>query len=189
MLPTSLSVTSDAAKFLLQPPATGARYRTQSQACGACSESVVRNVVSVDRRDKYDMSKRPWRQFEVRHAGKCEIEIGSRTLATSYEVGLVETGKQKVFAGIDVRIVYPSGGTWIGHDDWSPVEALRSASALAAADGARIICAGLSMFFTQSGLSWATPYGFYPWSSGPVHMMSPPEAPIDGDTDPSQYLS
>lgn len=93
----------------------------------------------------------------MRHAGKCEIEIGNRIQAVNFEVGLVETGKQKVYAGIDVRIVNPAGGKWIGHDDWSPVEALRSAAALAEADGARVIVAGLSMFFTQSGLTWGTP--------------------------------
>lgn len=126
------------------------------------------------------MARRPWRQFEVRYSGTCEIKIGNRTAQARYDVGLVETGKQRVFAGVEVRIMNPAGGLWIGHDDWSPLEALRVASKSAQADGVKLMCSGLSLFFFQTGLSWQTPYGYYPWSTEPVLMMDPPEAPMDG---------
>lgn len=125
------------------------------------------------------MAKRPWRHFEVRCSGMCEIEIGKRTSEARYEFGLVETGKQRVYAGVEVRIWNPAGGQWVGHDDWSPLEALLAASKSAHADGVKLMCSGLSLFFFQTGLSWQTPYGFYPWSTEPVLMMDPPEAPMD----------
>lgn len=128
------------------------------------------------------MPQRPWKHFEKRDAGECEIEIGGRTSTASYELGLVSTGRQRVHAGVELRIYGPDGSRWVGRDDWSPLEALRAAAALAQVDGVRLICSGLSAFFFQTGLSWGTPFGYYPWSDDPVQMMEPPEGPLTSDT-------
>lgn len=123
------------------------------------------------------MKDNSWKKFDRRHSGYCGVEIGDLKIRTTFEIGIVETGKQRVYAGFEVRVSNPAGGAWVGHDQWSLSEALRIAEAKAQVDGASLICAGLSMFWFETGLSAGSGFGYFPWSKSPVFMMDKPTGP------------
>ena len=113
-----------------------------------------------------------WRHYEVRASGATLIEDDGRTIAATYEMGIVSTGRSRVFAGHFIRVTLPSGTEFTGENEHSLRSALwRLASNLSAVDF-QLCCAGLDPGWRESGLSVDTGWGYFVFYPEPVHMMS-----------------
>ncbi len=128
-----------------------------------------------------------WRHYEVRASGATLIEDGGRPIAATYEMGIVSTGRSRVFAGHFVRIILPSGTGLSGEDEHSLRAALRKLAFHLSIVNLQLRCAGLDTRFEESGLSIDTGYGYASFDDGAIHMMDPPpvfksteEQDIDG---------
>ncbi|WP_150131875.1 hypothetical protein [Sphingomonas carotinifaciens] len=97
-------------------------------------------------------------------------------LAATYEMGIVSTGRSRVFAGHFVGVTLPSGTEFSGEDEHSLRAALRKLDAHLGAVDLELRSVGLDPRFSESGLSVDTGWGYVPGEEGAVHMMDvPPE--------------
>lgn len=123
-----------------------------------------------------------WRHYEVRASGATLIEDDDRPIAATYEMGIVSTGRSRMFAGHFVRISLPSGTEFSGEDEHSLRAALRKLAFHLSVVNLQLRCAGLDARFEESGLSVDTGYGYAPFHDGAIHMMDPPP-PLRGTED------
>jgi hypothetical protein len=121
-----------------------------------------------------------WKHYEARQSGRCHIDIAGNGEVADFELGLVETGRSRVFWGHYIKIVDLDGETWIGESPVSLRKALRALDDEVASAGGRLLCAGLHHRFSESGLSVDTGYGYLEGRDGPVHLMERPSL-IDKD--------
>ncbi len=115
-----------------------------------------------------------WKKHRQRRAGECHIDLKGEGIVAEFEMGIVETGRQRVYAGHYIKVIGPDGEEWTGEDAWSVREALRELDEEIGRDGGRLLCAGLHGGFRESGLSADTGYGYIDGHRGAVHMMERP---------------
>ena len=115
-----------------------------------------------------------WRHYEVRRRGHVYVDdTYLRNVQASYSLGIISTGKSRVFCGYYVTLVLASGTEFTGEDEHSLRSALlRLASNLSAVNLA-ITCSGLDPRWQESGLSENTGWGYFVFWPEAVHMMSP----------------
>lgn len=113
-----------------------------------------------------------WKKYQPRKEGECDLSLDGEVVAARYEVGLIETGRSRVFAGYFIRLTSTEGDEWLGEDARSILGALHAANEVAAADRYALMCAGLCDDFYETGLSANTGYG-YIGSSDVIYMMAP----------------
>lgn len=89
-------------------------------------------------------------------------------------MGIIETGRQRVFSGHYIKVLGPDGEEWLGEDTSSMRAALRALDEDIGHDGGRLLCAGLLDGFRESGLSVDTGYGYIGDYPRAVHMMERP---------------
>ena len=119
-----------------------------------------------------------WRLHEVRRAGECTVVDTDGEKPVRYEVGVVETGRSRVFAGYFVHITLGDDEQITAEDAGSLVHALRRLASNISASGPRLNCVGLSAQWRESGLSENTGFGYFGPHQQPMHMME--EMPDDG---------
>lgn len=111
-----------------------------------------------------------WKKYQPIKSGDCDLAFDGEVAAAHYEVGLIETGRSRVFAGYYVRVTSSEGGEWLGEDARSMLGALHAAHEVAAHDRGALMCAGLDDGFYETGLSGNTGYG-YIGRSDAIYMM------------------
>ncbi len=111
-----------------------------------------------------------WKKYQPGKSGECDLAFDGEVVAARYEVGFIETGRSRVFAGYYIRVTSPEGAVWLGEDTRSILGALRAAHKVAANDRGALICAGLDDGFYETGLSGNTGYG-YIGRSDAIYMM------------------
>lgn len=128
-------------------------------------------------RDLFDA--KAWRKYQGRDR-RCRLVRVSATSAVLPEVhevpaqyGSVLTGKQRVWAGLFVRVTLPSGDAILAEDSHSLLKALIGVEAKLNALGWSLDAIGLSSDWQESGLSWNSGYGNHPDVSGAAHMFEP----------------
>ncbi len=124
-----------------------------------------------------------WRHYEVRQSGDCQMQDENRISSSRFTMGIVETGKQRVFSGHFVCLILTDHDPITGEDEHSLRAALWKLARNIEPLGIRLNCVGLSAAFSESGLSMNTGWGYWGQHSKPMHMMDPlPSA--DGRDDP-----
>ncbi len=114
-----------------------------------------------------------WRHYEARQSGDCEVARDNEAFFVRFDLGIVETGRTRVFAGHFVRLVFSDGKQITGEDERSLRAALwRLARNLSPLELV-INCVGLDAEFSESGLSVDTGWGYWGPYSEPMHMMAP----------------
>lgn len=114
-----------------------------------------------------------WRRYEVRQSGDCEVASDDETFLARFDLGIVETGRTRVFAGHFVRFALNDGKQITGEDERSLRRALWQLARNLTSLRLTIDCVGLSAEFTESGLSVDTGWGYWGPQSEPMHMMDP----------------
>jgi hypothetical protein len=111
-----------------------------------------------------------WRHYEARQRGSCIIrDMGLWEAA--YELGSLETGRSRVWAGHYIRVTTPNGDQITGEDGGDLRAALKKVAGDIAAQGLRLDCVGLSKLWRESGLSYNSGFGYYGPEQKPMHMM------------------
>lgn len=100
-----------------------------------------------------------WHHFWVKNAGMVELRIDGETVDGAFEIGLIETGRQRVFHCYFVKVDF-GGRHWIGTDQWSVRSALEKLATTLAGEGIELKCAGLSGNWYETGLSENSGYGY-----------------------------
>ncbi len=119
-----------------------------------------------------------WRHYEVRQSGDCQVSDGDVNRLVCYELGIVETGRTRVFAGYFFRVGLAGDEQITAEDDGSMIAALWRLVRNLTARGLRLQCAGMSAQWRESGLSQNTGWGYYGSHQQPMHMLD--DMPEDG---------
>ena len=124
-----------------------------------------------------------WRHHEVRQSGQCTVLDKDVEELVGYEVGVVETGRSRVFAAYFVKIMLRDDEEIVVQDGGSMVGALRSLVCNISPRGLRLHCVGLSHDWQESGLSANTGWGYFGSEQRLMHMMEEvpphPDEPLD----------
>jgi hypothetical protein len=113
-----------------------------------------------------------WRHYDVRAAGMVTILGKSGVpVAVPYELGFVDTGRSRVFAGYFVRVTLDTEGVISSEDDHSFFRAVCKLAALLKEMSLTLICAGTDPRWAESGLSFNSGWGYLPDHDAPVHIM------------------
>lgn len=115
-----------------------------------------------------------WKKHRQRRGGECHIDLRGEGIVAEFEMGIIETGRQRVFAGHYIKVLGPDSEEWLGEDTTSMRAALRALDEDIGHDGGRLLCAGLLDGFRESGLSVDTGYGYIDGYPRAVHMMERP---------------
>ncbi len=120
-----------------------------------------------------------WRHYEVRQSHDYEVQETKGVSLTRFEMGIVETGRTRVFAGHFIRLMLSDREPIIGEDEHSLRAALWRLARNIEPLGLTLNCVGLSAEFNESGLSMDTGWGYWGRHSEPMHMMDP--LPLEED--------
>lgn len=115
-----------------------------------------------------------WKNYRPRRTGECHMDLNGNGILAEFEMGITETGRQRVFSGHYIKVLGPEGEEWLGEDASSMRAALWALDEDIGHDGGRLLCAGLLGGFRESGLSVDTGYGYIDGYPRAVHMMERP---------------
>jgi hypothetical protein len=115
-----------------------------------------------------------WKKHRPRRDGECHIDLEGQDVIARFEMGIIETGRQRVSTGHFIKVYGPEGKEWLGEDASSMRAALRELDEIIGRDGGRLLCAGLHDGFFESGLSLDTGFGYIHHYPRAVHMMERP---------------
>lgn len=129
-----------------------------------------------------------WRHYEVRQSDDCEVRGESGMSTLRFTMGIVETGKQRVFAGHFVRLMLTDHEPITGENEHSLRAALWKLARNIEPLGLTLNCVGLSAQFSESGLSVDTGWGYWGHQKEPIHMMDPLPADAEDPGDLDQMI-
>ena len=112
-----------------------------------------------------------WRHYEVRQSGDCQVSEGDAKKLVCYDLGIVETGRTRVFAGYFFRVRLAGDEQITAEDDGSMIAALWRLVRNLTARGLRLQCVGMSGQWRESGLSQNTGWGYFGPHQQPMHML------------------
>lgn len=119
-----------------------------------------------------------WRHYGVRKFGECTVSDDGKEKLVHYEMGVVETGRSRVFAGYFFRVSLADDEQITAEDGGSMIAALWRLARNLLARGLYLQCAGMSSKWRESGLSQNTGWGYYGPQQQPMHMLD--DMPEDG---------
>jgi len=129
-----------------------------------------------------------WRHYEARQSGDCEATDEQGTSLLRYDMGIVETGRSRVFAGHFIRLMLTDHEPITGEDEHSLRAALWRLARNIEPLGLTLNCVGLNAQFNESGLSMDTGWGYWGPHSDPVHMMDPLPSARESPDDLNQMI-
>lgn len=129
-----------------------------------------------------DDKKSDHRHYQVRESGSFTLIVKHDEQPAKYDIGIVERGPCRVFAGYFVKIEILGGERLVGVDANSMVLALCRLQRSIFSRGMRMDCVALSGEWTESGLSENSAWGYYGPSKRLLHMMA---AMPEGTTGPT----
>lgn len=101
-----------------------------------------------------------------------------REKLVAVDMGIVETGRSRVFAGYFFSVRLADDEQITAEDGGSMIAALWRLARNLSARGLRLQCAGMSGKWRESGLSQKTGWGYYGPQQPPMHMLD--DMPDDG---------
>lgn len=112
-----------------------------------------------------------WRHYEVRQSGECTVSDDGDEKLVDYDMGIVETGRSRVFAGYFFRVRLADDEQITAEDGGSMIAALWRLARNLSARGLHLQCAGMSGKWRESGLSQNTGWGYYGPQQQPMHIL------------------
>jgi hypothetical protein len=119
-----------------------------------------------------------WRHYQARQSGGCTVFDAGNERLVDYDMGIVETGRTRVFAGYFFRVTLADDDKIVAEDGASMIAALWRLARNLSARGLRLRCAGMSGQWRESGLSQNTGWGYFGPHQQPTHIMD--DMPEDG---------
>ncbi|MFN3677858.1 MAG: hypothetical protein ACK4TC_18025 [Sphingomonas pseudosanguinis] len=119
-----------------------------------------------------------WRHYEIRQSGECTVFDDGNEKLVAVDMGIVETGRSRVFAGYFFRVRLADDEQITAEDGGSMIAALWRLARNLSARGLHLQCAGMSGKWRESGLSQNTGWGYYGPQQQPMHMLD--DMPEDG---------
>lgn len=119
-----------------------------------------------------------WRHYQTRQSGDCAVFDQGRERLVAVDMGIVETGRSRVFAGYFFRVRLADNEQITAEDGGSMIAALWRLARNLSARGLHLQCAGMSGKWRESGLSQNTGWGYYGPQQQPMHMLD--DMPPDG---------
>ena len=105
-------------------------------------------------------SEMAWEHYESRMTGKAAVIVDGHSEDWDFSVGIVTTGRQRVFSRWFVQVCLPDGSRGSGESSDGPVQALRRLDDAFHLMGIRLLASGLDPRFYESGLSSGSCWGF-----------------------------
>ena len=112
-----------------------------------------------------------WKKYQPRASGQCAMDLRGDGVLADFEMGIIETGRSRVFAGYYIKVISEDGEEWVDEDPGSVRAALHALDDQVAFDGGRLLCAGLRDDFHETGLSANTGFGYIEGFRHALHMM------------------
>lgn len=119
-----------------------------------------------------------WRHYQTQQSGDCSVFDQGRERLVAVDMGIVETGRSRVFAGYFFRVRLADDEQITAEDGGSMIAALWRLARNLSARGLHLQCAGMSGKWRESGLSQNTGWGYYGPQQQPMHMLD--DMPEDG---------
>lgn len=125
-----------------------------------------------------------WHHYEPHTTGLTCVIDQDRDFDCPFEIGVITTGKQRVFHRYYVKVIAPDGHEVIGTSEHSLREALLNVDRQLDQRELTLLAAGTYPEFFESGLSANSGFGYLPTVDHAVHMMDmPPPRLRDGEND------
>jgi len=115
---------------------------------------------------------RSWKQYRSTQCGEVALRFEEIPCSGRFKLGLIETGRQEVFAGYFVWMADGLNPPWVGEHPHSLRLALHAAADEARSAGAFLECAGLDQQWYKSGLSANTGYGSLGDREEAIHLLA-----------------
>jgi hypothetical protein len=112
-----------------------------------------------------------WMNFDIWRTGEAHVVIGGIDTPCKFDIGIIVTGKQRVFKAFYIRIELPSGEEIHGEDQYGVRAAMFALSGELGKRDIMLNAVGLRDDFYESGLSFNSGQGYLKGSAHPVHMM------------------
>lgn len=112
-----------------------------------------------------------WRHYQTRQSGDCAVFDQGQERLVGVDMGIVETGRSRVFAGYFFRVRLADNEQITAEDGGSMIAALWRLARNLSARGLRFQSAGMSAQWRESGLSENTGWGYYGPHQQPMHML------------------
>jgi hypothetical protein len=119
-----------------------------------------------------------WRHYQTRQSGDCAVFDQGRERLVAVDMGIVETGRSRVFAGYFFRVRLADDEQITAEDGSSMIAALWRLARNLSARGLPLQCAGMSGQWRESGLSQNTGWGYFGPHQQPMHILD--DMPEDG---------
>jgi hypothetical protein len=125
-----------------------------------------------------------WKHYQASRIGTTCVVDHEQVRDLPYEMGSLNTGRQRVFSRWFVKITMPDGSEVVGEDPYNLRAALYDVDRQLSERGCILVAAGIEAEFAESGLSHNSGYGYLPNVSRAIHMMDlPPPRFRDCDND------
>jgi len=129
-----------------------------------------------------------WKHYQASRTGRTCVIDHEHVRDLPYEIGSLNTGRQRVFSRFFVKITLLDGSEVIGEDPYNLRAALNDVDRQLSERGCILVAAGVEPEFAESGLSQNSGYGYLPNVSRAIHMMDLPP-PRFRDCDNDEFVS
>lgn len=130
-----------------------------------------------------------WKNFETWRGGWVAVQGTERGQRCPYELGVIVTGRQRVFHRYAIRLTLADGAQLMGEDEFNLRDALRDLASQLEVRDMTIIVAGMDERFSESGLSHNSGFGYIEGVDGAVHMMSVPPRAAHGSPNIAETIA
>ncbi len=124
-----------------------------------------------------------WEHYEISSTCVSTVIVDDHVENWACEMGVVTTGRQRVFSRWFVSVRLPDGSCGSGEHRDGPVQALRCLDDAFRLLDLRLLAAGLDTRFYESGLSTQSSWGYIDGEARAYHMM---EVPPPRHSDPAE---
>lgn len=122
-----------------------------------------------------------WKHYQPNQTGLACVIDHDRDFDCPFEIGVITTGRQRVFHRHYVKVIAPDGTDIIGTSEHSLREALLDLDRQLDQLKLTLLAAGTYPEFFETGLSANTGYGYIPTCDFAVHMMDMPPPRLRDD--------
>lgn len=115
-----------------------------------------------------------WLRYEPNDKGKTCVIDGVAAHDVDFELGVIYSGKQRVFCKYYCKILLPDGSTVVGEDKYNLRAAVLDVDGKLKRRGGMLLAAGTDSDWLESGLSQNTGFGYFSDAQRATHIMALP---------------
>lgn len=125
-----------------------------------------------------------WKNYEPRNIGKTCVVNSDGAFDVPYQIGVVVTGKQRVYKNYYVRVDLPDGSIVVGENEFNLRAAVCDLDRLLGHSDWTLLAMGVDENWNETGLSQNTTMGYYSDAKEPSNIMAlPPPRYRDAEND------